>query len=171
MLISRYDIDNIPEDCFEIPNIKEKIYNIINLFNNPTIINPFSDNNKIATITNDFDINKNSDFHLEALDFLQHLKNDSCDIFLFDPPSNPNRMKFYFEEMNLKLHKKYYLTDYWTKLKKEITRILKINGYVISLGYNSGGVGKTNGFNIEEILILSNYYLKNDIFCVIDKKI
>ena len=79
-------------------------------------------------------------------------------------------MKFYFDKLNLKIDKRYTRTEYWSKLKKEISRILKKDGYAISIGYNSGGIGKTNGFNIEDILILSHISFNRDIFCVIEKK-
>ena len=50
-------------------------------------------------------------------------------------------------------------------IKNEITRILKPNGIVISFGWNSGGIGKVNGFNIIEILMIAHGGNHNDTIC------
>ena len=65
---------------------------------------------------------------------------------------------------------KSYRAFYITPNFNDINRILKKDGYAINIGWNSGGIGKTNGFNIEEILILNLNSFEKDVFCVIDKK-
>ena len=170
MNINRYIIKEKYNNYFDYLIIKDKIDIIKNKFENTIILNPFSNNNLIANINNDLDSTINSNYHLEALDFLRTFSNNSADIILYDPPTDPTRMKFYFDKLNLKIDKRYTRTEYWSKLKKEISRILKKDGYAISIGYNSGGIGKTNGFNIEDILILSHISFNRDIFCVIEKK-
>lgn len=61
--------------------------------------------------------------------------------------------------------------SFWSKLKKEIKRIVKPNGIVLSFGWNSGGIGKTNGFLIEEILLVNHGGPHNDTICVAEKKL
>jgi len=61
-------------------------------------------------------------------------------------------------------------SNWWTKHKKEITRILKPNGKVISFGWNSGGIGKTNGFEITYILLVPHGGKHNDTICTVEVK-
>lgn len=60
--------------------------------------------------------------------------------------------------------------SYWTNQKKEIARIVKPNGIVITTCYNSGGIGKNNRFNIEEILLVPHGGNHNDTILVVDRK-
>ena len=55
--------------------------------------------------------------------------------------------------------------------KKEISRIVKKDGIVISCGWNSGGMCKCNGFEIQEILLINHGGPHNDTIVVVDKKI
>lgn len=43
--------------------------------------------------------------------------------------------------------------------KKEISRIIKPNGKIITFGWNSGGVGKKYGFEIQKNLACSPWWL------------
>ena len=55
--------------------------------------------------------------------------------------------------------------------KKEISRIVKKGGYVLTFGWNSGGIGKTKGFEIVEILIVAHGGWHNDTIVTVEKKI
>ena len=54
--------------------------------------------------------------------------------------------------------------------KKEIKRILKVGGKVITFGWNSGGIGKTNGFEITRILMVPHGGWHNDTICTVEIK-
>jgi len=56
-------------------------------------------------------------------------------------------------------------------MKTEITRIVKPSGTVISFGWNSGGIGKTNGFKIYRILLVPHGGIHHDTICVVERKI
>jgi len=56
-------------------------------------------------------------------------------------------------------------------LKKEIARIIKNDGIVISFAWNSNGIGKTKGFEIIEILMVSHGGNHNDTICTVERKI
>ena len=62
------------------------------------------------------------------------------------------------------------ITKYWSNCKKEITRIIKPNGKVISFGWNSGGMGKKNGFEIQKILLVNHGAQHNDTICTLETK-
>ena len=49
-------------------------------------IDPFANKNKIATVTNDLNKEFNTDYHLDALDFIKMFKTHSVDGVLYDPP-------------------------------------------------------------------------------------
>jgi len=61
-------------------------------------------------------------------------------------------------------------SSYWSNCKKEISRIVKENGYVISCGWNSGGIGKKLGFNQIEILLVAHGGWHNDTIITVEKK-
>ena len=49
--------------------------------------------------------------------------------------------------------------------------LLKLrNGKVISFGWNSGGIGKKNGFEIEKILLVNHGSQHNDTICTLEVK-
>ena len=60
--------------------------------------------------------------------------------------------------------------SFWSKHKKEISRILKTGGKVITFGWNSGGIGKTNGFEISRILLVPHGGWHNDTICTVEIK-
>ncbi|MFA5490702.1 MAG: hypothetical protein WC284_16090, partial [Candidimonas sp.] len=60
--------------------------------------------------------------------------------------------------------------NYWSDQKKEISRIVKPGGIVMTFGWNSGGIGKTNGFVIEEILLVAHGGWHNDTIVVVEFK-
>ena len=49
-------------------------------------------------------------------------------------------------------------------------RIVSDGGYVITCGWNSGGVGKKYGFLIQEILLISHGSWHNDTIITVDRK-
>ena len=63
------------KNTFSIKPIKELIESHINIIKdlNPKaiIIDPFANSNKLANITNDLDETYDTDFHLDAIDFLK----------------------------------------------------------------------------------------------------
>ena len=62
------------------------INDLIKKYINGKSIDPFANNNKFALITNDIDMSFDTDYHLDALDFLKMFEDESVDTVLFDPP-------------------------------------------------------------------------------------
>ncbi|MFW6015516.1 MAG: hypothetical protein ACOCRK_03700 [bacterium] len=62
-------------------------------------------------------------------------------------------------------------SSYWTKHKKQIARITKIGGEIITCAWNSGGIGKTNGFEPIEILLVHHGGWHNDTIVTVERKI
>lgn len=73
------------KNTFSIKPIRE----LIDKYAFGIIVDPFANNNKIASITNDLDPECDTMYHMDATDFLQTLENDSVDTVLYDPPFSP----------------------------------------------------------------------------------
>lgn len=107
-------------------------------------------------------------FERDALEYLKEFKDNSVDKLVFDPPYSPRQLKEMYGGAGLAYETK---SSYWSKLKDEITRIVKDNGIVISFGWNSMGMGKNRGFRIEEILLVPHGGNHNDTIVTVEIKI
>ena len=135
------------------------------------IIDPFANNNKIATITNDLDKQYNTDYHLDALEFLKLFDNNSIDMVLYDPPYSPRQVSECYKKLDRTVNIKTTQSSYWSEHKKEISRIVKKGGVVLSFAWNSGGIGKKYGFEVKEILLVAHGGWHNDTICTAEIKI
>lgn len=74
-------------NTFDIKPIHKLISKYIKLVKagNPSavIIDPFANRNKLANITNDLDETFDTDYHLDALDFLKMFDDNSADIWCY----------------------------------------------------------------------------------------
>ncbi len=62
-------------------------------------------------------------------------------------------------------------SSFWGNCKKEIARVLKPEGVVLTFGWNSGGVGKSLGMEIVEILLIPHGGWHNDTIVTVEKKL
>lgn len=108
---------------------------------------------------------------MDALDFLKMFNNSSVDGILYDPPYSPRQVSECYQNFGLEITMKTTQASFWANHKKEIARILKKGGKVITFGWNSGGIGKTYGFKIERILLVPHGGWHNDTICVVEVKI
>lgn len=135
------------------------------------IIDPFANNCKIGTITNDLNPDFDTDFNLDALEFLKLLPSDSADIVLYDPPySITQAAQCYKSYGKEKLEINVANMKYWAECKNQAARVLKPHGIAICCGWNTNGLGKNRGFEIVEILIVAHGGSKNDTLVTVEKK-
>ena len=157
------------KNTFSIKPIKqlliEEVDNKSNLW-----IDPFANTNKWGNITNDLNPEYDTDYHLDALDFLIHFENESVDGVLFDPPFGPRQVSECYKGFGMPVTMQTTQASFYTNIKKEIARIVKPEGKVISFGWNSGGIGKTNGFTITRILLVAHGGWHNDTICTVEVK-
>lgn len=155
------------KNTFDIKPIKEMIdkYMVEGV-----IIDPFANKNKIATITNDLDEQYDTNYHMDATDFLKMFKDNSVDMILYDPPYSPRQVSECYKKLGKTVNMKTTQASYWSNQKKEIGRILKPNGIVITCGWNSGGIGKKYGMEIQEILLVPHGGWHNDTIVTVEKK-
>lgn len=133
-------------------------------------IDPFANDSKIATVTNDLDPSYDTCYHMDALDFLKMFKDDSVDLVLYDPPYSARQVAEVYHKMNMSVNMETTQSSYWSDQKKEIGRIVKKNGIVITCGWNSGGIGKKYGFEIKEILLVPHGGWHNDTIVTVERK-
>lgn len=134
-------------------------------------IDPFANKNRIAKITNDLDPEMKADYCMDALDFLKQFESNSIDFVLYDPPYSPRQVSECYKKMGLTVNMQTTQSSFWGNLKKEIARVVKANGIVISFGWNTNGIGKTKGFEIVEILNVAHGGQHNDTLCTVERKI
>ena len=119
-------------------------------------IDPFANKNKLAKITNDL----NPEFD-----------NNSVDGILYDPPFSPRQVSECYKDVGYNVAWTTTSASFWANHKKEISRILKKGGKVITFGWNSGGIGMKYGFEISRILMVAHGGWHNDTICTIENKI
>ncbi len=134
-------------------------------------IDPFANSNRLATITNDLNPQYETDFCMDALDFLVGQKSDCADVLLYDPPYSPRQVSECYKNLGRAVNMQTTQASYWSNQKREIGRIVKKGGYVITCSWNSGGIGKKYGFEIVEILLVAHGGWHNDTIVVVEQKI
>ncbi len=128
------------------------------------IVDPFVRNSpfKNKCVSNDLDVDIEADYNIDALEFLKTLPSEYADIILFDPPYSPRQVSECYKKMKFAVNMQTTQSSFWGNIKKEIKRVTKLGGCVISCGWNSGGIGKTKGFEIVEILMVAHGGWHND---------
>ena len=110
------------------------------------------------------------DFKEDALEMLSRYSDGSVSIVRFDPPYSLRQLKECYKNKGQAITGDESRTIY-TKWKDEIARVLDINGICLSFGWNSNGLGKKRGFEIERILLVAHGGGHNDTICTVERKI
>lgn len=133
-------------------------------------IDPFANTNRLASVTNDLNPAFDTDYHLDALDFLKMFDDGSVDGVLYDPPYSPRQVSECYNDVGYNVTWDTTKASFWGNHKREISRIVKIGGKVITFGWNSGGIGYKYGFEIERILLVPHGGWHNDTICTVEVK-
>lgn len=83
------------------------------------------------------------------------------DTIVLDPPYNLRKAR---EKYNDK-----YIGSF-TKIKNELSHILRTDGRVITLGYNTVGMSKSRGFKKIAVCVICHNGDHNDTLCVVEEK-
>ena len=151
-------------------NKSDKRYIVLDPFANEFSIGTIFDKNIFTSITNDLDESYSTDYHKDATDFLMGFEENSIDFILYDPPYSPRQVSESYKKLGKSVNMQTTQSSYWSNQKKEISRILKKDGIVITFGWNSGGIGKSNGLDIVEILMVAHGGWHNDTICTVERK-
>ena len=130
-------------------------------------IDPFANKSKLAKITNDL----NTDYCLDAIDFLKLFKDNSIDFVFYDPPYSLRQVSECYKKVGIPVTMQTTQSSWRTKHINEIARILKPNGIVMCFGWNSNGVGKKRGMELIEVLLVAHGGSHNDTICTVERKL
>lgn len=138
-----------------------------------TFIDPFVRNSpyKKYCISNDIDPEIRADKNIDALDFLKIFGTEQVHGILFDPPYSPRQVSECYKKLGKTVNMQTTQASFWSNMKKEISRIVVPGGVCITCGWNSGGIGKKYGFEIEEILMVAHGGWHNDTIVTVEIKI
>lgn len=117
-------------------------------------------------MTNDLNPQFAGTHNMDALEFLQSLPAVSVDGVLFDPPFSPRQVKEAYQGFGPCDTTRRFYSD----RKREAARIIKIGGMAIVCGWNSLGLGKCNGMELIEVLLV-NHGDQNDTIVTVGKKV
>jgi hypothetical protein len=155
------------KNTFDIKPIKELIEEELN---KGLWIDPFANKNTYATTTNDLNPEFDTNYHIDALDFLKIFDDNSVDGILYDPPYSPRQVSECYKKLDKTVNMKTTQASYWSNHRKEIGRIVKTGGKVITCSWNSGGIGNKYGFKLEKILLVPHGGWHNDTIVTIEIK-
>jgi len=157
------------KNTFEIKPIKELLLRYTDVLKNSC--DPFANRNRYASLTNDLDPQYETDYNMDALDFLRMITGETLDYVLYDPPYSPRQVSECYKNLGRTVNMQTTQASYWSDQKIEISRIVKVGGHVITCGWNSGGIGKKQGFEIIEILLVPHGGWHNDTIVTVEKKV
>lgn len=133
-------------------------------------IDPFSCGCRKASVTNDLNKEVDADYHMDALDFLRGFDTESVDGVLYDPPYSPRQVSECYKGVGMDVDGRTTQSTFWAEQKREIARIVRSGGKVLCFGWNSGGIGKANGFEMTRILLVAHGGWHNDTICTAEVK-
>lgn len=155
-------------NTFKIKPIKEFVERYIE--GASVIVDPFANNCKYGTITNDLNPDYDTDYHMDALDFMKQIESESADVVLYDPPFSLRQVVECYKNFGITVTREMTQSTWRSKHLDEIQRILKPGGVALCFGWNSNGVGKTRGFELVEVLLVPHGGSRNDTICTAEVK-
>jgi hypothetical protein len=155
-------------NTFSIKPIRELLHKYV--LDGEVWIDPFANQSKVATITNDLNPEYDTDYHMDALDFLKMFDDDSIDGVLYDPPYSLRQVSECYKNVGIQVTQEMTQRSWRRKHMDEIARILKPSGKALCFGWNSVGVGKKRGFELVELLLVSHGASHNDTIITVEQK-
>jgi len=145
---------------FEQPKLRKWIEEhcqgkVLNLFAGKTKLN-----------VNEFRVDSSDEFKPDwlgnAMDFIKTTEM-KFDTIILDPP--------YSLRKSYEKYQGHYIGSKWTQVKRELKRVCNLKCKVISLGYNSQGMSKINGFKKVAILLICHNGDHNDTIVTMEEMI
>ena len=133
-------------------------------------VDPFANTSELAKITNDLNPNYDTDYHMDATDFLKTFESNSVDFVFYDPPYSLRQVSEVYKSVGIEVTMETTQSSWRSKHINEISRILKPSGLVICFGWNSAGVGKERGCELLEILLVAHGGSHNDTIVTVERK-
>lgn len=131
---------------------------------------PFAGENSPAQETNDINPERNTKYHLDAIEFLKMWPDEHFDGVLLDPPYSTRQISEHYKSAGKEVTGWHTGAGWNSTIKNEVTRITKHGGKVITFGWNSMGVGKNRGFEMQRVLLVPHGGSKNDTIVTVEIK-
>ena len=130
-------------------------------------IDPFAGKNGAlyADFTNDL-----AQDGVDAFDFLRGFADNFANGILLDPPYSLRQVSEHYRAAGIKVTGWHTSAGWGSKLKNEAARIVKPGGKAICFGWNSMGLGKNRGFEMNRILLVPHGGSKNDTIVTVETK-
>lgn len=136
-----------------------------------TWIDPFCGGTDFADVTNDLNPEIEADYHMDAVEFLQRFDDGEIDGgVLFDPPYSPRQIKECYDSVGLDTSMETTQAKFWSDVKEQIERVCRTGATVVTCGWNSGGVGKTAGFELRRVLLVAHGGWHNDTIVIAEDR-
>ena len=157
-------------DTFSVPPIRDFVVRWLR----GVSVDPFARNSTLATYTNDLNPDTTAQEHRDAEEFLRSLAHRAIVVNtgLFDPPYSPRQISECYKQVgrevgiegtqNARLYK---------RVRDALDTLIAPGGVALSFGWNSAGMGKSRGYEIEEILLVAHGGAHNDTICVAERKL
>lgn len=157
---------------FSIPAIRSIVEHNIALVGG-IWLDPFAGDIRVApnVITNDLDPKAPTDFHGEAVDFLRRFEDESADGVVFDPPYSPRQIAECYKSIGLKTNYKTTQSSFWGDVKKQIARVVRPGGRVVTCCWNSNGIGASNNFYKLAVVNVAHGGWHNDTIVTVERKL
>jgi len=157
-------------DTFSVPPIGDFVRR--HLAQSKVSVDPFARNKRWATHTNDLNPETQAEHHLDAEEFVKLLVNRGvvADLVIFDPPYSPRQISECYKSIGLEVSMKTTQSALlYQRVRDALARVCVVGTTVLSFGWNSVGMGKKHGFEIEEILLVCHGGAHNDTICVAER--
>ena len=151
-------------DTFEMPKLRSWVLKqcsgkILNLFGGKTKIDKYYPD---KIISNDINPEIEADFHYDATEIGKYFPQESFDSVIFDPP--------YTMYQAVHSYNGNMVQDV-TACRNSLAPLIKPGGIIVSLGYNSTGMGKSRGFKKIKLLLVNSGGSHNDIILLVERRV
>lgn len=149
-------------NTFLIPTVADILREFVG--NGDGWLDPFANGNSPASITNDLNPEMPTDYHLDAVEFLQLFGDDTQNGVLLDPPYSFHQATITYAGYGQKRVRKL------TPVYDEAARVVKPGGVVLTFGWNSNGVGIRRRFKTERVYLIAHGGSHNDTIVTVQRK-
>lgn len=133
-------------------------------------VDPFAGMNSPAEFRNDLNPDANAEYHIHALDFVNRLS-ERYNGLIFDPPYNLSQLKECYNGFGIEHLTQNDIQYFPNNVRDVMVNKIKANGYCISFGWSTVGIGLKNGFKIIEILLVPHGGKHYDTIVTVEQKI
>lgn len=159
-------------DTFDVPVIGAFVRKY--LAGSRISVDPFARNKRWATYTNDINSETSAEYHLEALDFIDRLRilGIRPDLAIWDPPYSLEQCSRSYKDAGRKVTMQdTQVFGRWTEHRAMLSSMMADDAVVLSFGWNSQGMGRKNGFALEDLLLVCHGGAHNDTICIAERRI